>query len=111
MDAAIAAIPFSPARDPNFAPPTSTQDGKPIPTVGLPRLVGLISRQRGKAVALVVGSDGSTVVATPGKIVDGWELTGVSAGQAKFRRGGEQQVIALDYSNKVAGAASQSVQP
>ncbi len=68
-----------------------------------PTLVGLVSRRRGKSVAIVKTSEGQTKTLAPGESADGWKLLAVGKTNARFSSGGEQVSISLDFSNKAIG--------
>lgn len=68
-----------------------------------PTLVGLVSRRRGKSVAIVKDSDGQTKTLAPGQSADGWKLVSVGKTNARFSSAGELVNIGLDYSNKAIG--------
>jgi hypothetical protein len=102
---------FSPTRSPPEPPPSpetlaaaaAAPVAKPMPT-----LVGLVSRARGRGVALVKGSDGQTVTIAPGESVDGWRLLGIGRDRATFASNGERRVAALDFSNRIPAAGAPS---
>lgn len=68
-----------------------------------PTLVGLISRRRGKSVAIVKNANGETKTLTPGQSSDGWQLIAVGKTNARFSSNGEQISINLDFGNKALG--------
>jgi hypothetical protein len=114
LDQARTAPIFSPTR----APPnpggeaTAATADEAAPPAPMPVLVGLVSRARGRGVALVKGSDGQTVTIAPGESVDGWRLVGIGRDRAAFVSNGERRVAALDFSNKrPAGEAPAPVPP
>ena len=108
---AFTAPPFDPDRTPEGAAlpadPAAASEAAPAPPpAALPRLVGIASRSRGRAVALVKGADGETVMLAPGRSVDGWRLVAIGRDQAVFELGGARQTARLDFSNKDGGAAA-----
>jgi hypothetical protein len=100
---------FSAGRAPPAPPPSPEQlaaaasapAAQPLPT-----LVGVVSRARGRGVALVKSSSGQTVTLSPGESVDGWRLVGIGRDRATFAGNGEQRVAALDFSNKAQGPSA-----
>jgi hypothetical protein len=96
---------FSPTRAPPEAATASASEAGPqaAPPQPLPALVGVVSRARGKGVALVKSSNGQTLTLEPGQSVDGWQLVGIGRDRATFAMNGERRVAALDFSNKTAG--------
>jgi len=107
---------FSPSRappDPQGAP--GGEGGEAAAAAAaqpLPALVGLVSRARGRGVALVRSSSGQTVTIAPGQVVDGWQLIGIGRDRATFVSNGERRVAALDFSNRTAeGAPASAPQP
>jgi hypothetical protein len=68
-----------------------------------PTLVGLVSRRRGKSVAIVKNANGETKTLTPGQSSDGWQLVAVGKSDARFSSNGEQISINLDFGNKALG--------
>jgi hypothetical protein len=112
---ALVAPPFTAGRKP--APPESAAGATPPPAAAqppapppppLPRLVGVASGGRGRAVALVKTGSGETLVLSSGASADGWRLVAVGRDQATFERAGERQTARLDFGNKnpVASAAA-----
>lgn len=96
---------FSPGRAPPAPPPSPEQlaagASAPAPAAQpLPTLVGVVSRARGRGVALVRSSSGQTVTISPGESVDGWRLVGIGRDRATFASNGERRVASLDFSNK-----------
>lgn len=69
----------------------------------VPKLVGLISRRRGKSVAIIKNANGETKTLTPGQSSDGWQLVAVGKTNARFSSNGEQISINLDFGNKALG--------
>ena len=69
----------------------------------VPKLVGLISRRRGKSVAIIKNANGETKTLTPGQSSDGWQLVAVGKTNAQFSSNGEQISINLDFGNKALG--------
>lgn len=69
----------------------------------IPTLVGLVSKKRGKAVAIVKTSDGETRTLTAGQSSDGWRLVSVNKNNATFANAVEKRTIGLDYGNKAIG--------
>jgi hypothetical protein len=103
LDQARAAPLFSSTRAPfdPAAPPPGSQGVEAAPAASpMPLLVGLVSRARGRGVALVKGSNGQTVTIIPGESVDGWRLLAIGRDRATFASNGERRVAALDFSNK-----------
>ena len=97
---------FSPGRAMPAAPPSPEQMAAAAAAPAaqpLPTLVGVVSRARGRGVALVKSSSGQTVTLSPGQSVDGWRLVGIGRDRATFASNGEQRVAALDFSNKARG--------
>jgi hypothetical protein len=93
--------PLAAAPDPEAASALAQAASRPPPV-----LVGLVSRARGKGVALVRRSDGQTVTLSPGQSVDGWVLASVRRDRATFRSNGERRDVSLDFSNKVPAAST-----
>lgn len=77
------------------------QQAAPAPT-----LVGLVSRRRGKSVAIVKDSEGQTKTLAPGQSADGWQLLSVSRTNARFASAGTEISVALDFGNKAIGGPS-----
>ncbi|MEP3226283.1 MAG: hypothetical protein ABJO01_09930 [Parasphingorhabdus sp.] len=73
------------------------------PVAPAPTLVGLVSRRRGKSVAIVKDRDGQTKTLAPGQSADGWRLVSVSKTKARFASAGSEISIALDFTNKALG--------
>jgi hypothetical protein len=96
--AAMAAAPAQPAA---AAPP-------PPP---LPRLVGVASGGRGRAVALVKTSSGETLVLGAGATADGWKLVRVGRDEATFERSGERKSARLDFGNRPPVASASAAPP
>jgi|GEM_PF-848447 len=96
---------FSPTRTPGEqAPPPGNPESAPAAAASpMPVLVGLVSRARGRGVALVKAGNGQTVTIAPGESVDGWQLVGIGRDRATFASNGERRVAALDFSNKASG--------
>ena len=106
LDQALTMPLFSPSR----APPAPTPSPETLAAAAsapapqpLPTLVGLVSRARGKGVALVKSSSGQTVTIGPGESVDGWRLVAIGRDRATFAANGEQRVAALDFRNRTPG--------
>lgn len=100
---------FSPGRAPPAPPPSPEQMAAAAAAPAaqpLPTLVGVVSRARGRGVALVKSSSGETVTLSPGESVDGWRLVGIGRDRATFAGNGEQRVAALDFSNKARGESA-----
>ena len=113
LDQARAAPIFSPGRTPPAPPPSPEQMAAAAAAPAaqpLPTLVGVVSRARGRGVALVKSSSGQTVTLSPGETVDGWQLVGIGRDRATFAANGERRVAALDFSNK-APADTAPVRP
>lgn len=72
-----------------------------------PTLVGLVSRRRGKSVAIVKNANGETKTLTPGQSSDGWQLVAVGKTNARFSSNGEQISINLDFGNKALGGPAE----
>ncbi len=72
----------------------------------VPKLVGLVSKRRGKAVAIVKTNDGETKALSTGQTSDGWRLVTVGKNEATFANANEQRTIGLDYGNKAIGGPS-----
>jgi hypothetical protein len=116
LEQARAAPLFAPGRAPPAPPPSpealaavaAAPQARPVPA-----LVGLVSRARGRGVALVKASSGETVTIEPGQSVDGWQLVGIGRDRATFVSNGERRVAALDFSNKTPseGAPASSAPP
>jgi hypothetical protein len=107
---------FSPGRAPPQPPPSpeALAEAAAAPQAQqVPKLVGLVSRARGRGVALVRSSNGETVTIEPGQSVDGWQLIGIGRDRATFAANGERRVAALDFSNKnsAEGAPASSAPP
>lgn len=81
------------------------------PATPVPTLVGLVSKRRGKAVAIVKTKDGETKTLTAGQSSDGWRLVSVSKNDATFANASEQRTIGLDYGNKAIGGPSGTPPP
>jgi hypothetical protein len=104
---------FSPTRTPpDQAPPPGSPAAQPAaPPSPMPALVGLVSRTRGRGVALVKASNGQTVTIAPGESVDGWRLVAIGRDRATFASNGERRVAALDFSNKGSGESPSAPSP
>lgn len=74
-----------------------------------PTLVGLVSKRRGKGVAIIKTHDGETKNLTTGQSSDGWTLVSVRKSSAVFASAGENKTIGLDYSNKAIGGPGNGV--
>ena len=72
-------------------------------TAPTPTLVGLVSRRRGKSVAIIKNANGETTTLSPGQSSDGWQLVAVGRTNARFSFNGEQISINLDFGNKALG--------
>jgi hypothetical protein len=97
---AIMAMPFSPLRDPEGAAAIDAEavdGGISGPT---PRVTGIVGRMRGASVALVSGTDGQTAVVRRGEEFGGWQILSIGGDSVTFGKGGEKQVVKLDYSDK-----------
>jgi len=68
-----------------------------------PTLVGVVSKRRGKTVAIVKGQDGSAQTLSPGQNIDGWRLLRVGKSGAKFSSSSGTVDVALDFTNKAIG--------
>ena len=107
---------FSPTRAPPAPAPSpealAAAAAAPAPQP-MPALVGLVSRARGKGIALVRSSSGQTVTLAPGESVDGWRLIGIGRDRATFVSNGERRVASLDFRNKLPaeGAPASSAPP
>lgn len=64
-----------------------------------PRLVGIVSRPRGRSVVLAVTRAGETQPLVPGNTADGWTLTAIGRADATFRSGPRTERVTLDLSN------------
>ncbi|HMJ92949.1 MAG TPA: hypothetical protein VK472_02485 [Allosphingosinicella sp.] len=105
---------FSPDRAQPAPPPSPEQlaAASAAPAVlPFPTLVGVVSRARGRGVALVKSSSGQTVTLSPGESVDGWQLVGIGRDRATFASNGEKRVAALDFSNKAGGGGAPAPPP
>lgn len=89
----------------NIQAAEEAQQAAPAPT-----LVGLVSRKRGKSVAIIKDSDGQTKTLAPGQSADGWQLLSVSRTNARFASAGTEISVALDFSNKAIGGPSSAQQ-
>ncbi|MEO9599802.1 hypothetical protein [Parasphingorhabdus sp.] len=78
------------------------------PVSPIPTLVGLVSKRRGKAVAIVKTHDGETKTLSAGDSSDGWRLIKVGKNDATFANAGQQRTIDLYYGNKAIGGPSNS---
>jgi hypothetical protein len=106
LDQARANPIFSPGRTAPAPPPSPEQLAAQAAAPAaqpLPKLVGVVSRARGRGIALVRSSSGQTVTLSPGESVDGWRLVGIGRDRATFAANGEKRVAALDFSNKNGG--------
>ncbi len=83
----------------------------PEQVIPAPTLVGLVSKRRGKAVAIVKTNDGETKTLTAGQSSDGWRLVSVGKNDATFANASEQKTIGLDYGNKAIGGPSGASPP
>jgi hypothetical protein len=107
---------FSPSRAPPAPAPSpealAAAAAAPAPQP-MPALVGLVSRARGKGIALVRASNGQTVTIAPGQSVDGWQLVGIGRDRATFVSNGERRVASLDFRNKqpAEGAPASTAPP
>lgn len=81
-------------------------DQPPEQVTPAPTLVGLVSKRRGKAVAIVKNNDGETKTLTAGQSSDGWRLVAVGKNDATFANASEQKTIGLNYGNKAIGGPS-----
>lgn len=116
MSFALTAPPFDPDRTPDGAAPppgTAPADAAPAPPppAAVPKLVGIASRTRGRAVALVRGANGETVMLAPGRSVDGWRLVSIGRDRAVFELGGTRETARLDFANKGAAASALPAPP
>lgn len=101
LDAALTST--APMTDPVIDPAlagndTATPSAPPLPPG--PALVGTALGGRGKAVALVRGSSGQVVTLARGGSVDGWRLTHISRGEARFVQDGNAHVAKIDLANR-----------
>lgn len=101
---AMTAPPFDADRTPGAPPPAAAPPPPPPPPPPVPKLVG-VAGGRGRAVALVKGVSGETVMLTRGQSVDGWRLVGIGRQDAIFALGGDRRTVRLDFGNKPAGSA------
>lgn len=76
-----------------------------------PTLVGVVSKRRGKAVAIVKGQDGAAQTLSPGQNIDGWRLVSVGKSSARFASTNGVSSINLDFSNKAIGGPETSSAP
>ncbi|GAA0463929.1 hypothetical protein GCM10009096_00490 [Parasphingorhabdus litoris] len=76
-----------------------------------PTLVGVVSKKRGKAVAIVKTNDGETKTLTAGQSSNGWRLVSVGKNDATFANASEQRTVGLDYGNKAIGGPSGAPAP
>jgi len=81
--------------DPN-APETPAGEVAPPPPA-VPRLVGVVTRRKGKAVAIVRGADGSDRTLARGESADGWQLVAIGADWARFTLGEQQQTVKMEF--------------
>lgn len=81
-------------------------DQTPQQVTPAPTLVGLVSKRRGKAVAIIKTNDGETKTLRTGQTSDGWRLVTVGKNEATFANANEQRTIGLDYGNKAIGGPS-----
>ena len=77
----------------------------------IPTLVGLVSKKRGKAVAIVKTNDGETKTLKTGESSDGWLLINIGRNEATFANAGEKRTIGLDYGNKAIGGPAATSAP
>ncbi|MEP2990033.1 MAG: hypothetical protein ABJN65_01175 [Parasphingorhabdus sp.] len=68
-----------------------------------PTLVGVVSKRRGKAVAIVKGQDGTAQTLSPGQNIDGWRLVSVGKSGARFASSSGPVDVNLDFANKAIG--------
>jgi len=111
---ALSAPIFSSTRSPVEAVASQTASGEEPPSANAPAppaLVGIVSRARGRGVALVRGSDGETVMIGPGDAVDGWQLAAIERDKAVFAQGSDRRTLTLDFSNKAAAGSAQQQIP
>ncbi len=113
LDRARTAPIFSPTRTPaEQAPPPGSPEAAPAAAPSpMPVLVGLVSRTRGRGIALVKAGNGQTVTIAPGESVDGWQLVGIGRDRATFASNGERRVASLDFSNKGPGDSASAPRP
>ena len=113
LDQARSAPLFSPTRTPpELAPPPGSPGVQAAaPPSPMPALVGLVSRARGRGVALVKAGNGQTVTIAPGESVDGWRLVAIGRDRATFASNGERRTASLDFSNKGSGESSPAPGP
>jgi hypothetical protein len=105
---AMTAPPFDVDRTPGAPAPAAPPPPPPPPPPPVPKLVG-VAGGRGKAVALVKGVNGETVMLSRGQSVDGWRLVGIGPTSAVFALGGNRQTVRLDFGNKAAGPAASPI--
>ncbi len=87
-------------------PEETAPEAAPAPT-----LVGLVSKRRGKSVAIVKSGDGETKTMSPGQAIDGWRLVSVGKSGARFASAGTQINVSLDFSNKAIGGPAAEPTP
>jgi len=63
-------------------------------------LVGLIVGGKAAPMALIRSGDGETALVHARDVVDGWQVTDISASGTTISKGSEQQRLSLDYGNK-----------
>lgn len=76
-----------------------------------PTLVGLVSKRRGKAVAIVKTNDGKTTTLSTGQSSDGWQLVSIGRNEAVFASASERRTIGLDYGNQAIGGPGEASAP
>lgn len=81
-------------------------DQAPEQVTPAPTLVGLVSKRRGKAVAIIKTNDGETKTLSTGQTSDGWRLVTVGKNEATFANANEQRTIGLNYGNKAISGPS-----
>lgn len=99
---ALAAPLFNASRQP---PPenmevTAEANTTENPEAAPPTPVGLITGRKSAGLALVRSSDGQTIMARSGDVVDGWTIIGIAAAGVTYRRDAEQRQVGLDYGNR-----------
>lgn len=104
---AVTAPPFDPDRSPEPAAPAEAEaPPQAQPAAPLPKLVGLVTGGRGRAVALVRSASGETLTLAPGEEADGWRLVSAGRERAVFEQGGTRQTATLDFDNETQAAST-----
>lgn len=91
------------------AAPGGAPGAAPLPPLPpAPVLVGTATGPSGKAIALVKSASGSPHSLKRGQAVDGWTLTGIGRGEARFAQRGEVHVARLTAPAPAADAPTPS---